>query len=265
MKRKSNFIDYRKIISVLLVLIILIFTCSANFLLFNWRLISEPEKEVVIFFVPHQDDETLNYGSTILHYLNNNYNVKIVLYTDGGKSRVQYKINLKRQDFVNARDREFVEACNRLGVEKNNIIILNSRLRDGETTVEDCLNIARKCLFKYREEKIMLVTFSNKSEGLPISHTDHYNMGKALNILKQEKKEFTWIKMIEPYVLKEFKKKYPGIKIQEHIDRSGKLTKALDVYIKEDINNGMYGVGYKSVRKLIDNQLKSLTTYYYID
>lgn len=90
-----------------------------------------------IFYVPHQDDETLSMSVDILNHIAVGWRVIMVLYSDGGASTAINYINgtasstywggihtpstegytaLTNQQFIDARNNEFIQACLELGV-----------------------------------------------------------------------------------------------------------------------------------------------------
>lgn len=96
----------------------------------------------VIFYAPHQDDETLFMGQVIAHHALAGRDVHVVLGSDGSTSRIRNALNglegnawwggshyperefystLSTADFAAARDRELVAACGQLGVQPGNI------------------------------------------------------------------------------------------------------------------------------------------------
>ena len=92
----------------------------------------------IIYFAPHQDDELLSMGVDICNSLKKGKSVHVVLCTDGSGSSVKRKLNdgkscnkhpgehiydLSEQEFIQARDTEFVASCLALGVKRENIHI----------------------------------------------------------------------------------------------------------------------------------------------
>ncbi len=87
----------------------------------------------VIFYSPHQDDETLGMGAAIAENVRIGNPVYVVLFANGGGSAVldvlngkspcpyhqtTHHFNLSRQAFINARNAEFIAACKILGVHR---------------------------------------------------------------------------------------------------------------------------------------------------
>jgi hypothetical protein len=77
----------------------------------------------VIFFSPHQDDETIGMGASIAALARKNIPVFVVLITNGANVE-QLKIvqktfsNAGMQDLIDARNAEFLAACKTLGVHR---------------------------------------------------------------------------------------------------------------------------------------------------
>lgn len=104
----------------------------------------------VVFYSPHQDDETLAMGASIEQHAIAGRQVHVVLLTDGAASRARAAlaergVNLSVPEFVAARDREFADACARLGVPAERVH--DEREPDGRLTPER----ARAILRAYRE------------------------------------------------------------------------------------------------------------------
>lgn len=96
----------------------------------------------VIFYTPHQDDETLFMGQAVAHHALAGRQVHVVCGSDGSTSRIRNALNgtegnawwggfhypsrewystLSTTDFAEARDRELVAACGQLGVQPGNL------------------------------------------------------------------------------------------------------------------------------------------------
>ena len=64
--------DRKKLIALFGVIVLLIYILYS----------SEPKK-TVLFFIPHQDDETITFSPAIQRYISERYDVHIILSTDG--------------------------------------------------------------------------------------------------------------------------------------------------------------------------------------
>jgi len=91
-----------------------------------WQSENQPNplvKAPAIFYPPHQDDETLGMGASIVEHVRIGRPVYVVLLTNGAnKGMLAYlkKINPKStmQDVITARNNEFIAACIALGVHR---------------------------------------------------------------------------------------------------------------------------------------------------
>jgi LmbE family N-acetylglucosaminyl deacetylase len=77
-----------------------------------------------IIFSPHQDDETLGCGGTIILKKRAGANVKVVFLTDGSSSHRQF---VSEQKLKTMRAQEALSACNVLGLERRDVIFLEFR------------------------------------------------------------------------------------------------------------------------------------------
>ena len=84
-------------------------------------------KSTVFVFSPHQDDETLGCGGTIIKRKRAGAQVKIVYMTDGRKSH-SHLISEEKLKLI--RSNEALKACQKLGLEENDVVFLE--YRDGE-------------------------------------------------------------------------------------------------------------------------------------
>jgi LmbE family N-acetylglucosaminyl deacetylase len=80
-----------------------------------------------LVFSPHQDDETLGCGGTIIRKREAGAEVKIVFMTDGSGSHNHL---ISKAELVNLRQQEAIKAAQVLGVNPENVVFL--AFRDGE-------------------------------------------------------------------------------------------------------------------------------------
>ncbi|MDI6793706.1 MAG: PIG-L family deacetylase [bacterium] len=85
-------------------------------------------KQSCIVFSPHQDDETLGCGGTIIKKRQLSVPVKIVFMTDGGGSH--QSPNLKSGELVRMREAEAIEAAQVMGVKKEDLYFLRCREKE---------------------------------------------------------------------------------------------------------------------------------------
>ncbi|CAG9621404.1 PIG-L family deacetylase [Sutcliffiella rhizosphaerae] len=219
----------------LLILIFIILTgCSSK----NDRL--------EVFYAPHADDEVLSLGPAIIQALDDSDEVHIVLLSEGKASKAINTVNellskdgyppLTKEDFGQARVREFKASIQSLGVSPESITILD--LPDGSISIDKV-----KEIIIAKESLHTTVTHHVMSEHDP--HDDHASTGKALRELLDEK------------LVNEGKFYIP---IQEHkklsYDETVNLTKkvhqrkldeALNSYSVWNPSEGNYSIGKISV------------------
>lgn len=110
-----------------------------------------------VFLVPHQDDEALTMATGIIEAVDNGRDVWVVLLTDGSRSGA-YKFFdcasggsvggtggacLSRSEFAQARDREFMAALKRLGVDERKVVMNGfgaGRGQEGWSGIEEVVN-----------------------------------------------------------------------------------------------------------------------------
>lgn len=80
-----------------------------------------------IVFSPHQDDETLGCGGTIIRKREAEAKVKIVFMTDGSRSHDRF---IPQAELIVLRQQEALQAAKTLNVEAENVVFLS--FRDGE-------------------------------------------------------------------------------------------------------------------------------------
>ncbi|MGD6803413.1 PIG-L family deacetylase [Rossellomorea vietnamensis] len=141
-------------------------------------------KPVAIFYSPHQDDELLSMGNGIIRYVDEGYEVHVVLLTRGGGSNAIHSINeklksaklssLSKTNFTRARNREFTQSVISMGVPRENIHF--SRLRDGQTTTDDVNEVVLKFKSRFPDAEHKALSYHD-------DHIDHRNSGLALKTL----------------------------------------------------------------------------------
>lgn len=128
-----------------------------------------------IFFSPHQDDETLSMGASIVQHVRSGREVIVVLMCDGSGSGVG-KVYPSRDVFVAERDREFKAAVKALGAEA---VIRSDRVPDTHLTVEWAKSVIEEYYEEYPDASFK--TMSDKDRTNPESaESDHYLLGQAL-------------------------------------------------------------------------------------
>ena len=83
-------------------------------------------KRSALVFAPHQDDETLGCGGTIIHKKQAGADLKIVFMTDGSKSHSHL---ITERELKNIRREEALAAAQKLGLKERDVIFLE--VKDG--------------------------------------------------------------------------------------------------------------------------------------
>ncbi|WP_346939697.1 PIG-L family deacetylase [uncultured Clostridium sp.] len=133
-----------------------------------------------MFYVQHQDDETIFGGSTVIDAIESvgRDNVYIVLVTDGSGSNVfnyeRYK-DITHQQKVGLRDNEFRAAIDKLGIKLENVVFLNQP----ESKIDNELLKDTVLYFENSFNNVTHITHSYKYE----THVQHIATGNKVNNL----------------------------------------------------------------------------------
>ena len=229
----------------------------------------------VIFYSPHQDDETLGMGASISEHVRKGRPVYVVLLTNGENVNLlkhiqnKYKSEATMKDLVTARNNEFIAACIALGV--SNIFISN--LGNG---------FSEKTGVEYLQEKFIRTMeyfnkyYPNASHKTVSGNCDSYdnNCHKmsthqvATNSLHYLYNQglISDIRLYRVYIYYNINgqcgRKSNWIKEIDEIDKTNRKA-AIEEYKLIDPLNQRYGLGYKSVDLLFDNSVNS--NFEYID
>lgn len=236
-------------------------------------------KKTILYFAPHQDDELLTLGLDICRSVRKKWNVHVILCADGSRSNMRRVLNngkscgkhkgehcyeLTVEEFVAARDREFVDSCLALGVPRENIHIPEKRAVDGSVTVAETEAIMIHYLELLGKDAYVCTIHSGNGGD---QHRDHKAVGRAAeNLLNRgvirELKSFiepylyhkiianTWILPVDPYVEKASR------------EDAAKLKKAIAAYSLWDPEKRRYAVGYHSVTTEFDDFQKEMQAYW---
>lgn len=191
----------------------------------------------IIFYIPHADDEVLADGAGIDYYLEQGFDVHVVLMTDGEASSVYNTLKVKfpdmtLQDFGEARIREFEDALSRLGVKEENIQVEN--FPDMGLTVDDVKSVIMDYENKYPGAYHIALSYEEV-------HPDHLATGIALN-------DLYWsglVKNARFFISSYLQSKIDGYYIEPI--NPGKVRDALNAYKVYDPSQGRYAIGYTSV------------------
>lgn len=238
-------------------------------------------RKTVLYFCPHQDDELLTMGINICSDVRKGKNVHIILCTNGSKSSVRKILNngkrcsihegahtydLSIEEFIQARDREFIGSCTALGVEAANIHIPEKRDIDGFLSVNNAEEIIKHYYSIYGHNAVVCTISPNNG---PSQHQDHKALGKAADHLLRQGiiKEVRFF--IEPYHFGQIQDNPRLIPIAPTIttpsaDIETAIRKAVRSYSIWDPAERRYAIGYHSVTSDFDNYLKALHCYSFV-
>ena len=237
----------------------------------------DDSNKTLIFYSPHQDDETLFAGVSIMNHLADGYDVHVVLVTDGKASGARNKLNgtsycnwhkryhkpsnenygageyVSETEFRNARDSEITASLKKLGVKDANFHIPSTRYNDGGLTVSQAKSVVRSYATQYPEARHMSMTYSDV-------HPDHAACGQALLELKDDGtiEDVRWIVKLEEQSFT------PGVYENIRTVDKPKLLKAIAEYKTWNPSSNRYGVGYHSVPALFDILEKEMKSKYHL-
>ena len=160
----------KKIFSLLVKLVLLI----------SWLAITvlpaQAQTGQVIYFVPHQDDETLYMGADISLQYRLGRQVIVVLVTNGNASGVRYlmckqkQVCLTKEQFTAARNDEMIAAMKKLAP---HAIIRYENRQDGELTKAQALAVFKKYLKLYPYASFTTTSWLDE-------HPDHRALAYAM-------------------------------------------------------------------------------------
>lgn len=200
--------------------------------------VNNPNNESnVVYYIPHQDDEALSFGLSIMNHLQGGHNVHVVLITDGSASKVKRALGMTDREFSEARNREFAKSLQIMGVKSENVSYRG--IKDGTVTVAQMEKIILEYETKYPNAK-------HKSFSWTDPHNDHKNSGLALRNLQKKGK----VNDARYYVKQQDNPK--GVRLVKEGYKSyyAPFFRAVgESYRMENKVIGFYGIGYKSVAK----------------
>ncbi|HEY9769102.1 MAG TPA: PIG-L family deacetylase [Coleofasciculaceae cyanobacterium] len=135
-----------------------------------------------VFFAPHQDDETLGCGGTIMRKRALGAEVKIVFMTDGSRSHDRF---IPDAELITLRQQEAVKAAETLGVASENVVFL--AFRDGELQQSSAKAIAQvNKLLQQKQPQQVFIPYIRET------HPDHLATNQiVLAALQNYTKEVT--------------------------------------------------------------------------
>ena len=154
----------------------------------------EKEYTTSIYYSPHADDEVLSMGPSILHNLELNKEVIVVLLSKGlaasntftlvnNKLEKEGYLAITLDEFGEARVVEFRNSVAALGVKNDNVYVYE--LEDGKFTSNDVAPIILEFEEKYSNALHNVMSYDD-------SHSDHAASGKALHSLKTRWEGTAW-------------------------------------------------------------------------
>lgn len=245
----------------------------------------------VLFFIPHQDDEMLSFSTVIKQYMDNGYNVNIVLMTDGSNVGVNNVINgtngickihnkkhnpklegakinglnintFSIQNLVQCRNEEYFRALYKLGLDKSNIHISKFVQKDNNLNKDIAIKGIMEYLNKYPNSIVHTFYHVPFSKG---NHADHLGLGRASKELYDNKKINKLYLHVEPYLVNDFRDKNKNEKLYEYYPstkaQNDSIVAGLREYSIWQPQNGKYAIGYHSVKRSIDIQIKKPVNY----
>lgn len=241
---------------------------------------STRKENTLLYFAPHQDDELLSMGIHICTSVQKNFNVHVILCSDGSKSNVRARLNngekchihkelhtfdLSVEEFIQARDNEFIGSCLALGVSPENIHIASNRGVDGSLSATHMEEIVTEYVKKYGPNATVCTLSSNNG---PKQHRDHKALGQAVNNLINKNLIRKGIFFVEPYHFKEICDHPRMIPVEPtRFTATGsvaeRIQNALQAYRLWDPANQRYAVGYHSVSKEVTDFEKEKTCYFF--
>jgi LmbE family N-acetylglucosaminyl deacetylase len=200
----------------------------------------------VVFYSPHEDDETLSMGELIARYAACHWQVQVVLVTDGSTSAARFAIDsylalshlpsLSIPAFVAAREREFVAALGELGVPAGHVHFAG--WLGGALTVAE----AESTIAKYAAEfpGALHVTMSQWDV-----NPDHRALGTALAQLAVTRRlQARWVVFHRYWASATFRSSCSVVEVPFALPR---IAAAADVYARWDPMAGWYAIGVISV------------------
>ena len=246
------------------------FTPKTNLISFCYR--KYIAKKTILYFIPHQDDELLTMGIDICSSTKKGYNVHVILCTDGRKditlSTLQNQqkctfhdephiYKLTENEFIQARDTEFINSCLLLGVPQQNIHIPSDRGIDASLEIATAETIIQRYLHLYGKNSAVHTIHFNTGN---MQHKDHKTLGQAAYNL--------WQKGLI-HKVKFFKEPYcnpdNGVNFicrQASPEIASHIYDAIRNYQYWAPAAGRYAVGYHSVTQLFDDLYREMKIYH---
>ena len=215
----------------------------------------DSKSNVALYFIAHQDDETLSHFGGIIQDLRDGREVHVILITDGSSSgacelMIKSGVLQSKAQFTESRNKEFKSALMALGVDEKNIHT-EGRFVDG--SLKDNTKGLREYMLEWVNKykgAVVRAHAPNIEEFSP--HEDHAAIGRAAVYLYNKKNISELYLFPDSYNYKHYYgvkginlKKLPinGLSESEKI----KLNQAVQSYFFIDYVQGRYGIGSLSV------------------
>lgn len=210
----------------------------------------------VLFVAAHQDDETLTMGAAISNHIDAGHDVHVAVLADGGGSAVRAQLGMTRAEFVAARDDEFRRACRALGVLADHIHLPRLGHRDGELDEDRAADTLLELLARLPGARVK--THTNRH--ITGRHPDHAAVGQAAVNLHHDDHIDDLRLYVEPYHLTTYKQTWPAPGA-EPATTPARVRAAVAEYRRDDPEAGMWRIGDRSVRPLLDLVEATPTSY----
>ncbi len=237
-------------------------------------------RKTFLYFIPHQDDELLSMGADICNNVLHHHNVHVILCTDGSKSSVRtalsngkscthhkgtHSYDISTEEFIEARDSEFLDSCRAMGLPKAKIHITGRRGVDGELTVAQAESIIKFYLILYgRSATVCTFSHTNGKN----QHADHQTLGKAANNMLQRGVINELRLFVEPYHYDEIADNARMIPVAPTFVRAvnrahNRISEAVACYSLWAPEKNRFAVGFHSVHKDFSLLLERMTSICY--
>ncbi|RDY28981.1 PIG-L family deacetylase [Romboutsia weinsteinii] len=210
-------------------------------------------KDYVVFYPQHQDDEVLWAGSAIVEAIKERGqdNIFVVQVSNGSgisvfRKNEKYK-DLTREEKTEYRKKEFLASVEKLGVKKENVVILSDINKSDTTDFSLMEKVALE--FEHKFKSVTHIAHTYKLD----NHLQHIKNGSVIQSLYNSGQ----IKDAKYFVKPKFANQITmGKKIVYKADSKEeyeKVKNSCDQYKLIDESLGREGIGYKSDHKSFDN------------
>lgn len=208
------------------------------------------EVKTSIFYSPHADDEVLSLGPSILYHKDKGHKIVVVLLSEGKASSAYDKLNdqlnekelstISRDEFANARAKEFKKSVEELGVKEEGVFIY--QLPDGDIQKDSVKKIMKEMNERYPSAMNHVMSYRDP-------HNDHAATGIALKELMKEDSKFSGLFYIPVQEHKNIVSD-GSFMVPDHLKKD--FENSLNAYRIWDPEGGYYSIGYSSVRPYFD-------------